>query len=164
MEIVGLTHLYCCSWRTGKEHRLCGSFCGKCWNGWQLASELMNDSKKSLALDLTVVTHEESNSRHVSFVVRKSIAFPCAQLLGDHRERGVNALPCWAVSGFRGNLPRTWGSWIQSTSLLLQVASVARLAVPFLWQGEWSLLSHQCLWLLNIPKGKFETNPLTGDL
>lgn len=53
----------------------------------------MNDSKKSLALNLTIVIHKESDSRRGSFVVRKSIAFPCAQLLGDHRKGDVNTPP-----------------------------------------------------------------------
>ena len=123
----------------------------------------MNDSKKSLALDLTVVTHKASDSRHVSFVAGKSIAFPCAHLLGDHRKGDGNTLPCRAVSGFRGNLPRTWGSWIRSTSLYF--------FKRFLWLG-WlfpssdkasSLFSYISVFgLLNTPIGKLETTPLIG--
>lgn len=93
MKIVGLTHLYCYTWRMDKEHRLCGSFCEKRSNGWQLTSELMNDSKKSLALNLAVGTHKESDSRHVSFCGSEIHSFPLCSAVGWSQEGGCECTP-----------------------------------------------------------------------
>lgn len=93
----------------------------------------MNDSKKSLALNLTIVIHKESDSRRGSFVVRKSIAFPCAQLLGDHRKGDVNTPPPLShVWLSREHAKGTRKLDMVYLSMFLQGVSVARLAVPLL--------------------------------